>query len=115
MTSENELRKRNTAQVVDGRSTSDKDSARTGSDSNKPSAFSIIDALRAVFAVVLISALGSYLTTRGESWIWGFQRPWWTEPKLIRAAIVGYFQSFDPLQMSTDTASATAIADPADE
>ncbi|KAI9726351.1 MAG: hypothetical protein M1828_001625 [Chrysothrix sp. TS-e1954] len=87
MTSESEIRKRNTGQAVAGSQSNEKASPGARSSTAPSSSFSLVDALRAVFAVVLISTLGSYLTTRGESWIWGYERPWWTQPKMISAAM----------------------------
>ena len=61
---------------------------RFDSKSDKKSGFGVLDGLRLLTALLLVSLVASYFATRGQSFIWNAKRPWWTKPKLIQAYFV---------------------------
>ena len=66
----------------------DEKAKKSESDQDSGSAFSFLDVLRVLTALLIVSFVGSYFVTRGDSFIWGLTRPWWTKPKMIQAAFV---------------------------
>lgn len=106
MAEDSDLRRRtNAKENVD---TSDESSTTKGKESKvsngeveSQSSLIVLEALRIIIALTLVSFIASYLVTRGESWIWNFQRPWWTQYDQVRAKLVS----------STTTATCPEVAD----
>jgi len=48
----------------------------------------IVDALRIVAGLALVSTVGSYLITSGESLVWGIRQPWWTTVSGVKQQMV---------------------------
>lgn len=89
MSTDRELRQRPTAKGA-GSDSSDKKATTAKQPQITPqrSSFSFVDALRVIFGLAVLSTLGSYMMTRGDSLIWGYPRPWWTKPKMLKARLV---------------------------
>lgn len=92
MTEDSDLRRRTVMKQGDGLAMKDDEkkskSSSSTADSSSGTGFGILDGLRIVTALTLVSLVASYFVTRGESFIWNARRPWWTKPKLIKAAMV---------------------------
>lgn len=96
MSTNSDLRQRAAAKddALDGKTST----SRTANDNEETkskqqsarsqSSFGVVEVLRIVTALVLVGFAASYLVTRGESWIWGLKRPWWTNVKQVRAKFV---------------------------
>ena len=81
----------------DATTTASSSKKRTSKPAAAPSpSFTSLDALRFLFGLILLNTLSSYLLTNGESIIWNYPRPWWTKPKLIKAAIGPHYTLTNP-------------------
>lgn len=60
--------------------------------------FSIVDGLRVIAGLFLLSSLVSYFVT-GDSFIWNYNA-WWTNPRSLITGLVRPFQSHHPLPHS---------------
>ena len=96
VTEDSDLRRRTAAKEEKqyGKSTSgisgNKDEKDTEEKTAASSSFNWVDGLRVLTALALVSFVASYFLTRGESFIWNARRPWWTMPKMIKAAFVRF-------------------------
>lgn len=95
MTEDTDLRRRTAAKqeaefgTSDGLSKSkDGESKKAKETKSSSASVGIVDGLRILTALALVSFVASYFVTRGESFIWNAQRPWWTKPKIIKAYFV---------------------------
>ncbi|KAL9088656.1 MAG: hypothetical protein Q9159_002992 [Coniocarpon cinnabarinum] len=89
MAEDSDLRRRTAAKYDDDdqcnkQGSKQKSSARPASEASA-SSFGVLDGLRLLTALLLVSTVASYLTTRGQSFIWNARRPWWTKTKMLRA------------------------------
>ncbi|KAL1978235.1 hypothetical protein VTN31DRAFT_1094 [Thermomyces dupontii] len=50
---------------------------------------STLDIIRVIVTLVVLGAGLSYYLTSGDSFTWGYQRPWWLQPKRIERWIKG--------------------------
>lgn len=92
MSTESDLRQRTVAKeaVANGQTTpAQKEEHREKKKAEAQNAgMTLIEGIRILVALSIIALLSSYLITRGESWVFGAKRPWWTKPKMIQAAFV---------------------------
>lgn len=71
MSVDTELRQRTNAK---GPKSIDEPNAKSPEPKTTESTFGVVDLLRAFVGLFLVSTLGSYLLTRGESYVWGFEK-----------------------------------------
>lgn len=72
--------------------------------------FGVLDALRVLMGLLVVSAGLSYLSTSGESMTWGYN-PWWTRAREWRALIVRLLPPF-PFLFSQNTSLPSILSFP---
>ncbi|KAH7128372.1 hypothetical protein B0J11DRAFT_603571 [Dendryphion nanum] len=78
-----------------------KDVADNSSKSPSPSSFSVLDILRILGGIIVLSSGLSYLSTSGESMTWGYNA-WWTRAREWKAIWQGGIQLTDTQLLAYD-------------
>jgi len=92
---EQESNKAEKASSSNGRKTKKVYKTDADADEDEERFISVLDVIRVLVTIVLLSVGLSYYVTAGESFVWGYEkeRPWWMRYKDIKQFLVRYFPS----------------------
>ncbi|KAI9838084.1 MAG: hypothetical protein M1819_006239 [Sarea resinae] len=83
-----------------------KKGSKAAADSEDETSVTMLDIVRLVVGLVLLSTVLSYFVTSGTSFVWGVKRPWWAKPAQLQAYING------PIALTPDQLSQYNGTDP---